>query len=393
MLTSFSDNKLGPDELADAYRTQSEESFKIGHYMPLLMLAKELQVPIWGGFPPRDWARQVFRNGVDSIKEQEAQRASGRETEKSSSSPPDLSSEDQQRTTKQRQTSDLILKSPLFTSWSAVTKIGSAHRSYLSGLFRPDLPPRFPELPPEPATSGEAPARSTGHSDTHSPMYPTWLLKPHNIETKGFGPAQALKDSYLAHVTTWILRGAQSEASLIDRQEVQLTASLDESTPNDSTVSQAELPSTTADDSDRPIINVALVVCGLGHAEYGFGAPERVVQLLSEHNASSDQSLAALLPYIIASKPLDSGIWLGYEYQSPDTKPQDVTAETSHPPSEVTQAETLSPANNSTEAVQRWLNDPWGRKMADAVLLYDWIDDEPKDGATADADGHKSISA
>lgn len=393
MLTSFSKDKLGPDELADAYRSQSEESFKIGHYMPLLMLAKELQVPIWGGFPPRDWARQVFRNGVDSIKAQEAQRVNGREADETLPSVSASTSEDEQQTSKQRQTPELVLTSPLFTSWSAVTKIGAAHRSYLSGLFRPDLPPRFPELPSEPAASGEPPIRSGAPLDTHSSVYPTWLLKPHNIETKGFGPAQALKDSYLAHVTAWILRGARLEASLADKQQKQLTTSPDASAPVDSPVSQSREATATANDSDRPIINVALVVCGLGHAEYGFGAPERVVQLLSQQGTSSDHDLATLLPYIIASKPLDSGIWLGYEYQSQDTEPSDVATEASRPASEAKQVEMPSPVNNSTAAVQRWLNDPWGRRMADAVLLYDWIDDEPKDEASANADGHEPVSA
>ncbi len=322
MLTSFSHGKLGPDELAETYQTKSEEAFHIGHYMPLLMLAKELKVPIWGGFPPRSWARQVFRDGVDGVKDDEQRRVESVDTGRASQEEP--------APVQQAIHSKATLRPPLFTAWSAVTKISAAHRSYLSGLMRPDLPPRFPQLPDaksDPTTTDVL---------RQSPIYPTWLLKPHNIETKGFGPAQALKDSYLAHVTAWILRGAQ---------------------PDNSDTSGEEVHSRTeAADIGRPVVNVALVVCGLGHCEYGFGAPERVVQLLSRQDASSSDASSTLLPYIIASKPLDSGIWLGYEHA---VERSDAGATNTAVPA---QASVVTERKASPEAVKRWLDDSWGAK-------------------------------
>ncbi|CDU22472.1 uncharacterized protein SPSC_01102 [Sporisorium scitamineum] len=359
MLNSFSHGHLGPDQLADAYQAHSQEAFHIGHYMPLLMLAKELQVPIWGGFPPRSWARQVFRDGVESVKVDEQRRADPSK------------SEHVERSASQSDPPTALPRSPLFTSWSAVTKIGAAHRSYLSGLMRPDLPPRFPQLPSTtPPLHGKDPL----------PIYPTWLLKPHNIETKGFGPAQALKDSYLAHVTAWILRGARQDDRVAADRGTQSADSIKGSPVFHSTAEE--------DVSSRPVVNIALVVCGLGHCEYGFGAPERVVQLLSEQGSSSTaEDTSKLLPYIIASKPLDSGIWLGYEHPSQPFSSNEINAVQQAP--EPKHSETLAKTLTGSGAVERWLNDPWGRKMADAVLLYDWIDEDSNQGGDTNTDGHQ----
>ncbi|GAK67066.1 uncharacterized protein PAN0_016d5292 [Moesziomyces antarcticus] len=324
MLHSFSQGRMGPDELAHAYHAHSEESFHIGHYMPLLMLAKELDVPIWGGFPPRRWARQVFRNGVDAVKSDEHKRSSPESSAAETASDPTVSKLSGAGTPR---------RSPLFTAWSSVTNISAAHRSYLSGLMRPDLPPRFPPI--SDAATSAAPALDRPGQPT---IYPTWLLQPQNVELKGFGPAQALKDSYLAHVTAWILRGARDA---------------EPSAP----------ASQGGSGKDRPVVNVALVVCGLGHCEYGFGAPERVVQLLSQHSPAEGEWTR---PYIIASKPLDSGIWLGYEHAQSKASAQEHDAG---------KQETATRAE-----VQQWLSDPWARKMADAVVLYDWIDEPTNEG-------------
>lgn len=383
MLNSFSLDRLGPDELAEQYHTHSQEAFHIGHYMPLLMLAKELCVPIWGGFPPRSWARQVFRDGVESVKTDERRRANPIE-ESNGVSSTTTTPQPALDTQPSNSSPSTVPRSPLFTSWGAVTKIGAAHRSYLSGLMRPDMPPRFPKLPPvassEDAVQGE---QSEKTSTTDPSVYPTWLLRPHNIETKGFGPAQALKDSYLAHVTSWILRGARkhdtfpadSENRSTDTQPVTIT-------------SLSADPAGNAEDSGRPIINVALVVCGLGHCEYGFGAPERVVELLSGHSeAGSRDNLSSLLPYIIASKPLDSGIWLGSEHPSQSSTANDNAAAKDGTPSSAAEAPDLPQSDGAPAAVQRWLADPWGRKLADAIVLYDWIDNEPAEESDADANG------
>ncbi|SNX86641.1 uncharacterized protein MEPE_05350 [Melanopsichium pennsylvanicum] len=385
MLNSFSDGKIDPDELAQTYRTKSEEAFHIGHYMPLLMLAKELSVPIWGGFPPRSWAKQVFREGIDAVKLDEERRAAPDRLKEPSSSEPATYQEHRSVM------SNTFPRSPLFTSWSAVTKIGAAHRSYLSGLMRPDLPPRFPQLP-DISTSQAYDMRQASDSDGdenavhHSPIYPTWLLRPHNIEIKGFGPAQTLKDSYLAHVTAWLLRGAHQDALPAERENQPSS----HHTPVSAQKTSAS-PALEVSDTDRRVVNVVLVVCGLGHCEYGFGAPERVVQLLSQHDGSFDLK-PGLLPYIIASKPLDSGIWLGYEHDLQSTAAHSSVTHADPSAQPEPTLEFTDPCQSSSETVQRWLSDPWGRKMADAVLLYDWIDDEPRDEADSKADGDQPTS-
>lgn len=346
MLHSFSRGELNPDQLAEAYHAQSEEAFSIGHYMPLLMLAKELEVPVWGGFPPRSWARSVFRDGIEGVKVDEERRVRSASEEVKG-----------QVVGSARE----LVRSPLFTSWSAVTKIGAAHRSYLSGLMRPDLPPRFPQLPG--AQEVEA-VRST--------IYPTWLLNPHKIETKGFGPAQALKDSYLAHVTAWILRGARPAENVLHS----LPASSREA----------------AVQAERPVVNIALVVCGLGHCEYGFGAPERVVQLLAE-GEKKEEDVDVVMPFIIASKPVDSGIWLGYEHALQPAAVGKTIVEGVSAGSIGEEATKVRSSSETAETAKRWLEDPWGRKMADAVLLYDWIDDEPADEGEAKANSSGEPSA
>ncbi|GAC95399.1 hypothetical protein PHSY_002974 [Pseudozyma hubeiensis SY62] len=368
MLNSFSNDRLGPDELAEKYHTHSQEAFHIGHYMPLLMLAKELRVPIWGGFPPRSWARQVFRDGVESVKTDERRRADPIEESHYELSTADNPSQPASELQPSSSSPSAVPRSPLFTSWGAVTKIGAAHRSYLSALMRPDMPPRFPKLPTAASSGDEVQGvQNEEASTTDASIYPTWLLKPHNIETKGFGPAQALKDSYLAHVTSWILRGAHTDDPIPAHSTKQSTR-----TQPAMTRSLSADPAADADDSGRPIINVALVVCGLGHCEYGFGAPERVVELLSGHSeGSSHGDLSSLLPYIIASKPLDSGIWLGSEHPSQPSADND----------------NVNAKDESPAAVQRWLDDPWGRKLADAIVLYEWIDNEPAEESDGNADG------
>ncbi|PWY99363.1 hypothetical protein BCV70DRAFT_162733 [Testicularia cyperi] len=355
MLSAFSQGRFSPQQLADAYVSESEEGFHIGHYMPLLMLARELDVPIWGGFPPRSWARSVFRDGVDSIMASEKARAA----HQPSSVPVRAGSGRKDEPKTVRGTSG----SPLFTAWSSVSKISAAHRSYLSSLMRPDMPPRFPAVPGLPMSALpnlSATPSSVQPSSASSALYPTWLLNPFLFESKGFAPAQALKDTYLAHVTAWILRGAGQ----------QNTFAIDGDAQTNHGPSQ-----------DRPVVNVALVVCGLGHCEYGFGAPERVLDILQQSSDGEATTLAdsteeeRILPYIIASKPLDSGIWLGYEH----ALEQEKIEETCNSKKMDKPTAPVISSVDSAQNVDKWRNDPWSRKMADAVVLYDWIDEEPEE--------------
>jgi hypothetical protein len=99
-------------------------------------------------------------------------------------------------------------------------------------------------------------------------------------EHSGFTVAQALKDSFFAHTINTLLRRESS--------------------------------------------SVVIGVCGLGHCEWSFGAPERV---------------AGVEPYIIITKPVDSPVW---------------------------------PITDKTH--EQRLSTEWHRRQADAILLYEWID-------------------
>lgn len=100
-------------------------------------------------------------------------------------------------------------------------------------------------------------------------------------ETKGFLAAQALKDTFLAH----------SMASILGK------------------------------DAD----NIVVAVAGLGHCEWGYGAPERL------------KGMTGIEPYIIMTKPEDSGYWKAL----PNPEP---------------------------------LASQWKDKQADVIVLYEWVD-------------------
>lgn len=104
---------------------------------------------------------------------------------------------------------------------------------------------------------------------------------PPPAERKGFLAAQALKDTFLAHTMASILAWNED--------------------------------------------NVVLAITGLGHCEWGFGAPERL------------KSMSGVEPFLIMTKPDDTGYW------------------TSSPP-----AAELGP--------------DWDAKQADAIIVYEWVD-------------------
>ncbi|CAO1624878.1 unnamed protein product [Sympodiomycopsis kandeliae] len=287
MLNSFQSNKMDAQELCTQYYTHSQESFRIEMYLPLLLLAKEKGIPIWGGFPPREWARVVFNNGVDQVKQLEHSR----DTESGYKVPP-------------------------FSAWRNVVQLSQSHRSFLSSLMRPDRPPQFTSLPHNDESAPQF-TYSPCHTDIRE-RYPTELIPPLQPNEKGFGPAQALKDSYLAHCARELLhRGHLLQSPDNDcEQEVEHR-------------------------------NVVMVVAGLGHVESGFGAPERVYD--------DDDTKQGL---IVLSKPKDSALWLGPEWQPSvqrDSPSQDGDA--------VDQNHTSSQADVG-----------WERKLADAIVLYDWQD-------------------
>lgn len=265
LLAAFSAGRLNDSELVEAYEKESVEGFQLNHYLPLLKLAKELDVPIWGGFPPRAWAKLVNREGVKLAETKEDERMNNVDTS--------------------------CIHVPRFTAWDSVVNLSDAHKSYLSSLRNPDKPLRFP------------PSYTNPHGSIENAVTP---------ETKGFHPAQALKDAYLAHVTAWVLNTPDTETD----------------------------------------VNIVMVICGLGHCEYGFGAPERLVKYLQSEATSSE--LRRLRPFIIASKFNDARIWRVHEVESAASVKHELAAHRS----------------TTEDAVHEWLEQPWQRKLADAVVLH-----------------------
>ncbi|UZJ57400.1 hypothetical protein CBS101457_006720 [Exobasidium rhododendri] len=103
-------------------------------------------------------------------------------------------------------------------------------------------------------------------------------------EDRGFLAAQAVKDTFLAHTMTSIL---------------------------------AEDP-----------LNIVVAVAGLGHCEWGFGAPERV------------KEMSGVDSYLIMTKADDAGYWTAAPASASE-----------------------KPANISSD-----------RRQADAIILYNWVD-------------------
>ncbi|PWN51419.1 hypothetical protein IE53DRAFT_386217 [Violaceomyces palustris] len=460
MLDAFSSNRLSPSRLEEAYSNFSREGFRLSHYMPLLLLARELDVPIWGGFPPREWARKAFKEGVGHVKKMEHDRVS-----KISRATKVVGDGDGSKLEERRERLDNGLQLPLFKSWPLITFLHPAYRSYLSWLMRPDMPPRLPE-PEEAGSATDDACREVNSEVAH--IYPNWLLMNRSSpQTKGFEPAQALKDSFLAHVTHWILRGGgNASASKAGGKggggnaTSNLVGRGDEGDPNE--------------EGEREIKNVVLVICGLGHCEYGFGSPERVSEMMLSGvgGATTSSSLAPLdgpdgegggggekgeetgssreekgmepkdlfKPFIIACKPRDSGIWLSRPREvGIETGPEEEakggdrdqgevverkrygkdlgmesecqTRSVPPPPSSHTRTmvnlevrgkggaaraaraegegcgEEEEEEKEKTELVRGlkgWLWNPWYRPLADAVVLYDWIDDEEEEHQQVD---------
>lgn len=224
LLDLYATQQLSDAQLIERYEQESHEGFHLTHYMPLLKLARQLGVRLVAGFPPRTWAQLAFHQGLDLVQQAEQRR--------------------------------VVLDGqviPGFTRWDLVAHVSYAHSAYLGTLMRPDTPPTFPSLVPEP-----------DHPDH---PYPTDQFPPRPPQQKGFELAQVLKDAYLAHAIASQLRSTNS-------------------------------------DQARPAV---FAVTGLGHCEYGQGAVERLVQLLVD--APEEEKGAR--PLTILTKPDDAGLWVG----------------------------------------------------------------------------------
>lgn len=391
LLDAFSAATLSGSDLVHEYSRTSDEGFNVPHYLPLLLLARERGAKIWAGFPPRAWARQMVRQGWQDVQANEEERVNA-----------------QASTLPSRN----ALQVPLFQAWDSVRHLSAAHKSYINSLMHPDQAPSYPESDPG------APDNALAGEEPHQPPSSRTLVPP--VQDSGFLPAQTLKDAFLAHTVAHILRHGDGEPS---------------------------------SDAPKQIRDVVLVICGAGHCEYGFGAPERVQADLRQsdplqndasqnglrqddhcQNQSQSQGSATpsswshelhhLNPLLIISKPHDSGLWLGTTEEEEEGQKRDS--------SRVSGSEQDSQARSSEEAVavvesfrrrygraagddgaqsvpehareqdldqeqdqtqgrhrhraptdttndiQRnaWIEHGWERKLGDAVVLYDWFEDQ-----------------
>lgn len=67
LLRQFSKGEISDDDFIAEYG-KSREGFPLRHYLPLLLLSRELDIQILGGFPPRPWASLVNKESLESLK-------------------------------------------------------------------------------------------------------------------------------------------------------------------------------------------------------------------------------------------------------------------------------------------------------------------------------------
>jgi uncharacterized iron-regulated protein len=233
-----------PNFQASSSEVRTSEGFDATHYLPIVKLVRELGGTVWGGFPPRSWAQMVSKAKEDDTAFETIQQL------------------DQQRYTAHSRDSTKIISPLSVADYHLIEEVSWPHRTYLKSMFRPD---ERPQILAESTAEGDPPK-----------------------EAKGFLPAQAIKDTFLAHTMSNIL---------------------------------AQDPK-----------NVVLAVTGLGHCEWGFGAPERL------------KKMTGIDSHLIMTKPDDSGYW------------------TSLP---VEQNKAPTATSSSAES---------NRKQADAIILYNWVD-------------------
>lgn len=305
---------------------RTSEGFNSDHYMMLVQLVREMNGHVWGGFPPRDWAKMLAHGKERSNASAEAEENAsindelndGLESVRGKMEwPTDQEKMELQPSVLERiQNSDIqryertlaalggaahqVIPPLPAAQYSQVTNVGWAHRAYLRGMFAPD-------------------ERPSVHADVHKQVQPP-------EEHAGFLPAQALKDTFFAHTVSTLL----------------------------------------ARDEDC----IVVAICGAGHCEWSLGAPERVRYPARDENAlSADyqgdelnkaRQTPSLRPFIFLSKPDDAGFWPARHVDAGDLQDSIATP--------------TSPATSQQPGASPHADDQWMRKQADAILLYEWMD-------------------
>ncbi|CCG84341.1 protein of unknown function [Taphrina deformans PYCC 5710] len=67
LLHKFGQNQISSEDLIQEY-AESREGFRLVHYLPLLLLARELGIRVHGGFPPRQWASLVHKESIEALR-------------------------------------------------------------------------------------------------------------------------------------------------------------------------------------------------------------------------------------------------------------------------------------------------------------------------------------
>lgn len=355
LLDRFRLGKYSIGEFCGAYHDRSNEGFNIEMYAPLLLLAREKGVNIWGGFPERPWARAVLREGVGKAQQLEESRVSQQAGEPSREK---KKVDDGANVMALPPMPSLPLSErwsiPTFTAWSNISTITASHRTFLSSLMNPQGPPAFPLLHS---------AASASASSADQEQYPTERIPSPPQQLKGFEPAQALKDSYLAHATSCLLKEGH-----------ELVSSSSSVESSDSSQPPKQLHDATDDVVEHR--NIVMVVAGSGHLQAGFGAPERVTK---------DNDVKSLT---VVSMPLDASLWLGPEWQGPRGGQGAEEGSTNGPiavPVDTLKATRASSESEDAGALSRRaaIEEGWGRKLADAIVLYDWVDTDSPPPASA----------
>lgn len=236
-----------PSSKLDGKDATTSEGFQASHYLPIVKLVLELGGTVWAGFPPRDWARMVFK----------AEECAFAEVQQ-------LDWQRYATVAEDGMQSDYIPPLPI-SEYSHVENVSWPHRTYLKSMFHPDQRPQL------------------SIEDVQSPP---------PLEKAGFLAAQALKDTFLAHTMSNLL----------------------------------------ARDRD----NIVVAITGVGHCEWGFGAPNRL------------KRMSGLDSFLVMTKPEDAGHW-------PRCPPHH---------------HEQSPLPRQSEDDQA----SWNAKQADAIVVYEWVE-------------------
>lgn len=361
LLDRFRLGSLNIVELCSAYHQRSDEGFRLEMYAPLLLLARESGVHLWGGFPKRSWAKTAMYEGIERVESLEEERSRTREKD------PERVSQGSDGSTSISALSPPPplpflppverLAIPPFDGWDNACTLTSSHRAFLSSLMKPDKPPFFAKLPALANLRAYLPDYRVVQGGLTACRYPTEHITYPKTQKRGFAPAQALKDSYLAHAASCLLYEGHHLAST-PSQPVNLSKKAGRQSDSDEGVEHR---------------NIVMVVAGLGHIQAGFGGPERIWDWICHYREPTRTGVDDSI--IVLSMPNDSSLWLGPEWQgkpmfcpvdggddegasgasgAPDTKPFSRAAL----------------MKNSRERIP----EGWDRKLANAIVLYDWVD-------------------